>query len=265
MPVDTSKKQLDVVDILKNSTRFMIHGLLSIYPELSLSEIKKMTGKSKATLVEHLKEMINSNLVTSREEEWRGSMKKKWYRLTPDADEQTEKVSRKKSEKTPEEDLIDRIETYRSFAETKRNLLQNWAEYLTYLKKEIENGHFEEVAVILNEMKDNHELFTSSSYYSHKNAITFIHDSWYTYQNLENKRREEAGLPVKQMEREKKEHKELKSDEQEMEVTEKGKEISSQLPGERPYFASVDLIPIKRVFDFKAKKYVKSQKSKKGR
>ena len=41
-PVDTNRKQLDVVDILKNSTRFMIHGLLSIYPELSLRELKKM-------------------------------------------------------------------------------------------------------------------------------------------------------------------------------------------------------------------------------
>ena len=35
------------------------------------------------------------------------------------------------------------------------------------------------------------------------------------------------------------------------------------LDKERPYFASVDLIPIKRVFDYKAQKYVNGQKSKK--
>ena len=61
----------------------------------------------------------------------------------------------------------------------------------------------------LKEMKSNHEIFTSASYYSNNHARTFIMDSWGTYNKLENLRREEAGIPNK----EKKEEKEKNSHE----------------------------------------------------
>jgi len=271
--VDIDQKQLDVVDILKNSTRFMIHGLLSIYPQLSLGELKEMTGKSKATLVEHLKEMMNSKLVeVSMEEDYRPGMKKKWYALTPEADDETEKVVRKDSGKSDIDNLKDRIETYISFAQTKRNLLENWTEYLTCLSDKIDGGDYEEVLEVMNEMKENHEIFTSSSYYSRELAQIFIMNSWRTYEQLENARRKNAGLPEK-TEGEEEDEEEEERDKSDCygkpseELIEAGNEIatqvSSKLRKERPYFASVDLIPMKRVFDFKAKQYLESRNLKK--
>ena len=91
---EMKKQQKTIVDILKNNTRFMIHSLLSIYPRMSLPTLKKFTGKSKSTLSVHLSKMIEAGIVEEADEvKVRGSIKKKYYKLTSTADETWSAVS----------------------------------------------------------------------------------------------------------------------------------------------------------------------------
>ncbi|MFX1242175.1 MAG: ArsR family transcriptional regulator, partial [Promethearchaeota archaeon] len=79
---NSRKKQFDPVKLFQNDTRFQMWGLLSMYPELSFSEICKKLEKSKSTVHHHLQKLIEIGLIeVKREEKVRGSIPAKIYAL----------------------------------------------------------------------------------------------------------------------------------------------------------------------------------------
>ncbi|MFX0182121.1 MAG: helix-turn-helix domain-containing protein [Candidatus Hodarchaeota archaeon] len=84
----TSLSEMKLKDILKSKVRLDIFFLLSIYGELSLTDLSTLLDKSKPALHRHIKKMINAGLlVESKEEKVRGSIKAKFYRLSIDVRE----------------------------------------------------------------------------------------------------------------------------------------------------------------------------------
>ncbi|MFX1490508.1 MAG: winged helix-turn-helix domain-containing protein [Promethearchaeota archaeon] len=82
---NSKKKQFDPVKLFQNDTRFQMWGLLSMYSELSFSEICKKLEKSKSTVYHHLQKLIEIGLVeVKREEKVRGSIPAKIYALRND-------------------------------------------------------------------------------------------------------------------------------------------------------------------------------------
>ncbi len=75
-------KRIDPIRLFQNETRFQIWGLLSMFKELSFSEICKKLEKSKSTVHHHLQKLIEIGLIeVKREEKVRGSIPAKIYAL----------------------------------------------------------------------------------------------------------------------------------------------------------------------------------------
>jgi len=227
-----TKDQFDVADILKNDTRFMIHGFLSIYSELSLKELSELSNKPKNSLLDHLNIMVGGGIIeVSREERVRGKNTRKFYKLTSDADEKTRYFLKKTEDKYSAEYLSSNIETFIAFSQTKISMLSKWVQYLEGLKEKMVNGKIDEVKEIFKEIWKNKENFTSISYYSQKNALNFNNRCYKLYNELE----EEA----------KNENIEESPDET----------LSGNIRKQtRPYYASMTMIPIERVLNALKKK-----------
>jgi len=227
-----TKDQFDVTDILKNNTRFMIHGFLSIYSELSLKELSELSKKPKNSLLDHLNIMMGGRIIEiSREERVRGKNTRKFYKLTNDADEKTQYVLKKTKNKFSTEYVSSGIETFITFSQTKISMLSKWVQYLEGLQEKMANGQIEEVKEIFKEMWNNNERFTSVSYYSHENAQRFSKSCYKLYNELE---------------------KEVKNDyiNESTDGTLSGN-IRKQT---RSYYASMTMIPIERVLKALKKK-----------
>jgi len=126
-----TKDQFDVTDILKNNTRFMIHGFLSIYSELSLKQLSELSNKPKNSLLDHLNIMVGGGIIEiSREVRVRGKNTRKYYQLASDADEKTRYLLKKKDKKNTSEYLSSSIETLIAFSQTKISMLSKWVQYL---------------------------------------------------------------------------------------------------------------------------------------
>jgi DNA-binding transcriptional ArsR family regulator len=82
--LEKNTQEVSVLDILKSEIRFRIFSLFHLYPELSLSMLKEITGKGKSTLHHHLEKLIDANLIeVSREEKVRGNIPAKFFSLKP--------------------------------------------------------------------------------------------------------------------------------------------------------------------------------------
>ncbi|MHA2051757.1 MAG: winged helix-turn-helix domain-containing protein [Promethearchaeota archaeon] len=78
-----TKRKLTQSNLLQNETRFQIWGLLSIFPELSFSQICKKLNKSKSTVHPHLQKLIELDIIeVAREKKVRGNIPAKYYALT---------------------------------------------------------------------------------------------------------------------------------------------------------------------------------------
>jgi len=79
---ESNLKPSDSTKIFKNDTRFQIWGLLSMYHELSLSELCNKLNKSKSTVHHHLQRLLDIGIIeVVREEKVRGSIPAKIYSL----------------------------------------------------------------------------------------------------------------------------------------------------------------------------------------
>ncbi|MFW9823178.1 MAG: ArsR family transcriptional regulator [Candidatus Thorarchaeota archaeon] len=79
--------EIDPVKMYQNDTRFQIWGLLSMYQELSFSDLCRKLNKSKSTVHHHLQKLIEIGIVeVIREEKVRGSIKAKFYALRNSTD-----------------------------------------------------------------------------------------------------------------------------------------------------------------------------------
>lgn len=69
--------------LLQNGTRFQIWGLLSIFPELSFSQICKKLNKGKSTVHPHLQKVIELDIIeVVKEKKVRGNIPAKYYALS---------------------------------------------------------------------------------------------------------------------------------------------------------------------------------------
>lgn len=82
-------------ELMEHELRFRIFTLLSIYPELSFSQISKKLGKSKSTLHPHLEKLMEIELIhISRKEKVRGKFERFYYSLKPGYEEKTQSIDR---------------------------------------------------------------------------------------------------------------------------------------------------------------------------
>jgi len=76
------KRKSTQSNLLQNETRFQIWGLLSIFPELSFSQICKKLNKSKSTVHPHLQKLIELDIIeVVKEKKVRGNIPAKYYAL----------------------------------------------------------------------------------------------------------------------------------------------------------------------------------------
>ena len=232
-----TKDKFTITDILKNNTRFMIHGFLSIYNELNLNELSELSGKSKSSLVDHLSIMLQGGLIEiSREERVRGKNTRKYYSLVADADEQTVSVGKTEEDHYSPENMAAKIETLISFSQIKISMLSKWIQYLEGLQKKVDLGQSDEIHDTFQEIWGNWENFSTVSYYSPENAQQFKKKCHTTYLELE----EEA----------KKEQCGVSSDE---------KQCGNKRTQNRPFYATMTLLPIERVLNSLKKKKPKKK------
>ena len=61
----TYKKSSDISDLLKNQVRFNIYSMLEVFGELSLTKLAYKLHKSKSTIHEHLKRLLETGLIST--------------------------------------------------------------------------------------------------------------------------------------------------------------------------------------------------------
>jgi len=209
-------KTISLKDVLRSKPKFLIFSLLSMYPELSLKELKEFTGKSKSTLSIHLSEMERMGLVVlAREKKARGSIPTKFFRLVENYEEKLAKRKCKNSEVTDTE-LKEFIQIHQSFAQVQSQFLAKWMKYLTALEKRLENDSDQEIRQKIKEMKTDQSRLSVVSFYSAETAAKFRKSVLEAYIKAE-------------------------------EATKKEKSQESVL---HPYFAGLQLFNIKRAFDY---------------
>jgi DNA-binding transcriptional ArsR family regulator len=87
--------------IFQNDLRFQMWGLFSMFPELTLSDLSDLLGKSKSTIHPHLKLLEKMEIIEMvRREKVRGSIKSKIYSLKKGYDEKISKAAKNCKQKT---------------------------------------------------------------------------------------------------------------------------------------------------------------------
>lgn len=164
-------KPLTIDEIVRSKTRFQICNFLIIYRELSILDLSRRIGKSKSTIYEHLKKMMDAGFVkVSREEKSRSNIKRKYYSWI---EKDSERI---KPEKFSEEYCRHKIDVLRSFAVLNQSILKNWIEFLENLEEKFEEGNLEEAVSIFKKIyviTDDTELFHSVAFYTPENAKLF--------------------------------------------------------------------------------------------
>ena len=77
-------KRIEVMKLFSSVHRLRIMLLLLIYRKLSLSQLSKLLGRTKATVTHHLKKFEMLNIIKISRKESRGSIDAKVYELDPD-------------------------------------------------------------------------------------------------------------------------------------------------------------------------------------
>ena len=143
--------ELNLGDIFRVDTRFLITTYLLIYPELSLSELTKKLGKSKSTVVEHLKKMVHAGIINKRSDDSdHRNLKKLYLSLNMDKISQLSKSKVKgiehksKTEEDKKAKLIEGIEVYLGFIDVNLHFLTHWRTLLEDQLLKVKDGKFDE-------------------------------------------------------------------------------------------------------------------------
>ncbi|MFX1274441.1 MAG: winged helix-turn-helix domain-containing protein [Promethearchaeota archaeon] len=159
-----NKKQLTHYNFLKSEIRFRIWGLLSIYSELSFTNLCKKLYKSKSTVHPHLQKLIEIGIVeVVREEKVRGNIPAKIYSLTDRGLNQSIFTGVRDIEK------VDKInpENFESILSSLKLFdihIRNFINMKLKFYEKLENR--EDSLTILNQMKEEGELFGSMIFLS---------------------------------------------------------------------------------------------------
>ena len=146
-------KEVSIIDVLKSEIRFRIFSLFHLYPELNLSMLKNITGKSKSTLHYHLEKLIEVNLIElSREEKIRGNIPAKFYSLKPGYSKQLEETDTELHKGG--ESTFEFYNTYLNFA------IKTLQQYQKFFEKfKLENNGFERLDNLLKESEGFSSMF----------------------------------------------------------------------------------------------------------
>ena len=117
-----------------NDIRYRIYGLLSVYPELSFTELAKKIGKSKSTLHPHLQKLIELGIVEiSRKKHVRANIEAHYYSLTPEADEILSIAG--PTDEIDKEVVKNVAKSNKSFVMYNRKVLDKLIEFYEYLEE----------------------------------------------------------------------------------------------------------------------------------
>ncbi len=219
------------IDIFHSRPKFMIYMLLSIYSDLSLTQLSKMLKKRKSTISVHLKKMIEANLVEiSKKVKVRGDKKAKYYRLIEDIDEKILLFTAADPEKmTPEELSWHHFNMHALFAEMNIAFLEKWLEFCKENMKDIEAGKYSTNPKDLELYEEEQVKFSIFSSYSIPVAKTLTTNIYKAFAKAET---------------------DSKQDRTEFETKTKDPEKKTSDVYIRPEFSSFFTIPIKKVFDY---------------
>ncbi len=119
-----------------NDIRYRIYGLLSVYPELSFTELAKKLGKSKSTLHPHLQKLIELGIVEiSRKKHVRANIEAHYYSLTSEADEMLSVAGVDVSQGYDKNTIQNIAKSNKSFVIYNRKILNKLIEFYEYLEE----------------------------------------------------------------------------------------------------------------------------------
>jgi len=119
-----------------NDIRYRIYGLLSVYPELSFTELAKKLGKSKSTLHPHLQKLIELGIVEiSRKKHVRANIEAHYYSLTLEANEILSVAGPNLSHGIDKEVVKNMAKSWKSFVQYNRKILDKFIEFHEYLEE----------------------------------------------------------------------------------------------------------------------------------
>ncbi len=78
------KKRIEFMKLLSSVPKLRILLLLLIFRKLSLAQLSKLLGRTKATVTHHIKKFETSGIIKTSRKEARGSIDAKLYELDPD-------------------------------------------------------------------------------------------------------------------------------------------------------------------------------------
>jgi len=175
-------EKLTIDNIVRSKTRFQICNFLIIYRELSILDLSRRIGKSKSTIYEHLKKMMDAGFVrVSREEKSRSNIKRKYYSWVEKDSE------RGRPEKFSEVYCKNKIDLLRSFAVLNQSILKNWIEFLESLREKFERGNIEEAVSIFKKIyliAEDTKMFHSVAFYTPENAKLFYKKIFNLYNEI---------------------------------------------------------------------------------
>ena len=172
--IETDKiSDITLSEVLKSKVRLEIFFLLTVYRELSLTDLSKLANKSKPALHRHLQKLIDSGFVReSKEEKVRGSIKAKYYELVTDMIRQVQPINREMLRKTtdPEKrlellkDLIKMDRSQYFFANASLDFLKRYTEQLEELIKDSPNDIDWESLIDTYQFQQSVFLFSKDTY-----------------------------------------------------------------------------------------------------
>lgn len=203
IPASRDQKSICCVgDMLRNSARFQIWGLLSIYTELSLSQLTDRLKMSKSNVHSHLQKLIESGIVIERidesQQQINKNLKPKLYRLAEELDEDDHETDTNKEDKYKLEKVKDRLEKYLSFTEYHEILQQHWLEFLHSLETNINQGKVGDAVTKLQEIDGEVPPLSIISFYSKEQAEKFrkkVLDLYLEVEKEQEKVKHEKHLP----------------------------------------------------------------------
>jgi hypothetical protein len=215
-------------ELMRSNTRFQVWGLLSIYQEMTLSQISKALHKSRSTIHDQLQIMIDSKIVVvSREAPSKSNLNTKYYSLVPEMQEDVKSCQEDHDKCEKNHKISSRIRGLKAFAQYNSRLLQGWIEYLTTLEKLAENGKENEVEEEFHKME--------KEYINPLHAISFY--------SLDQARKNRENTMKEYMQYEQSE-----------------RQVQEKKRTEKPILMTTSVIPIKHVLEFLNKKRIKQLK-----
>jgi len=124
------------VSFWKNDIRYRIWGLLTVYNELSFTQLARKLGKSKSTIHPHLQEMIKQGIVEiSRKKHVRANIEAHYYSLTSNAGDILSFAGFDVS-KGYDKELYKKIATsIKSLATYNKKILEKYIQFLEFVEE----------------------------------------------------------------------------------------------------------------------------------